>query len=136
MIINTINKKFSKKRSWHDYETFIRNGSIKYLTNKVVPDPEAARLLTPQWAVDIAKSVSKKNVEQIKVLGIRIIGDLDSFESAQIPIGENPEITMIPVDLAAKALVAMDLRVVEKLPTRYVARVLWKMIKRDIRKKI
>jgi hypothetical protein len=43
---------------------------------------------------------------------------------------------MIPVDLAAKALVAMDLRVVEKLPTRYVARVLWKMIKRDIRKKI
>jgi hypothetical protein len=135
-LLNTINKKFSKKRSWHDYETFIRNGSIKYLTNKVVPDPEAARLLTPQWAVDIAKTVSKNNVEQIKLLGIRIIGDLDSFESAQIPIGENPEITMIPVDLAAKALVAMDLRVVEKLPTRYVARILWKMIKRDIRKKI
>jgi hypothetical protein len=135
-LLNTINKKFSKKRSWHDYETFIRNGSIKYLTNKVVPEPEAARLLTPQWAVDIAKSVSKRNVEQIKGLGIEIIGDLDSFESAQIPIGENPEVTMIPVDLAAKALVAMDLRVVEKLPTRYVARVLWKMIKRDIRKKI
>jgi hypothetical protein len=135
-LLNTINKKFSKKRSWHDYETFIRNGSIKYLTNKVVPEPEEARLLTPQWAVDIAKSVSKKNVEQIKGLGIKIIGDLDSFESAQIPVGENPEVTMIPVDLAAKALVAMDLRVVEKLPTRYVARVLWKMIKRDIKKKI
>ena len=135
-LLNTINKKFSKKRSWHDYETFIRNGSIKYLTNKVVPDPEAARLLTPQWAVDIAKNVSKRNVEQIKLLGIKIIGDLDSFESAQIPIGENPEVTMIPVDLAAKALVAMDLRVIEKLPTRYLARVLWKMIKRDFREKI
>jgi hypothetical protein len=75
-------------------------------------------------------------VEEIKAMGIKVIGDLDSFESAQIPVGENPEITMIPVDLAAKALVAMDLRVVEKLPTRYVARVLWKMIKRDIRKKL
>ena len=135
-LLNTINKNFPKKRSWHDYETFIRNGSIKHLTNKIVPEPEAARLLTPQWAVDIAKSVSKANVEQIKGLGIKIIGDLDSFESAQIPIGENPEVTMIPVDLAAKALVAMDLRVVEKLPTRYVAKILWKMIKRDIRKKI
>ena len=43
---------------------------------------------------------------------------------------------MIPVDLAATALVATDLRVVEKLPTRYVANILWKMIKRDIRKKL
>jgi hypothetical protein len=75
-------------------------------------------------------------VEEIKAMGIKVIGDLDSFESARIPVGENPEITMIPVDLAAKALVAMDLRVVEKLPTRYVARVLWKMIKRDIKKKL
>ena len=135
-LLNTINKKFPKKRSWHDYETFIRNGSIKYLTNKVVPEPDAAKLLTPQWAVDIAKTVSKRNVEEIKALGIQIIGDFDSFESAQIPIGENPEITMIPVDLAATALVATDLRVVEKLPTRYVANILWKMIKRDIRKKL
>jgi hypothetical protein len=135
-LLNTINKKFPKKRSWHDYETFIRNGSIKYLTNKVVPEPDAAKLLTPQWAVDIAKTVSKRNVEEIKALGIKIIGDFDSFESVQIPIGENPEITMIPVDLAAIALVATDLRVVEKLPTRYVAKILWKMIKRDIRKKL
>ena len=102
----------------------------------MTPEPDAVRLLTPQWAVEIAKTVSKRNVEEIKAMGIKVIGDLDSFESAQIPVGENPEITMIPVDLAAKALVAMDLRVVEKLPTRYVARVLWKMIKRDIKKKL
>ena len=132
-LLNTINKKFPKKRSWHDYETFIRNGSIKYLTNKVIPEPDDLKLLTPQWAVDIAKGVSAKNVERIKGLGIKIIGDLEGFEKAEIAVGENPEVTMIPVDLAAKALIAIDLKVVEKLPTRYVARVLWKMIKRDIR---
>ena len=133
-LLNTINKKFSKKRSWHDYETFIRNGSIKYLTNKVTPPIDAVRLLTPQWAVDIAKRVSSASVAEIKRLGIKIIGEIDSFESAEIPVGENPEITMIPVELAAKALVAMDLRVVEKLPTRYVARILWKMTKRDLKR--
>ena len=133
-LLNTINKKFSKKRSWHDYETFIRNGSIKYLTNKVTPPLDAARLLTPQWAVDVAKKVSSANVAEIKGLGIKIIGDIDAFENAEIPIGENPEVTMIPVELAAKALVAMDLRVVEKLPTKYVARILWKMTKRDLKR--
>ena len=134
-LLNTVNKRFSKKRSWHDYETFIRNGAIKYLTNKVVPGPDAARLLTPKWAVDIARGVSTKSVAEIKNLGIEIVGDIDSFERAEIAVGENPEVTQIPVELAAKALLAMDLRVVEKLPTRYVARVLWKMIKRDLKSK-
>ena len=72
---------------------------------------------------------------EIKNLGIEIVGDIDSFERAEIAVGENPEVTQIPVELAAKALLAMDLRVVEKLPTRYVARVLWKMIKRDLKSK-
>jgi hypothetical protein len=90
--------------------------------------------LTPQWAVDVAKKVSSANVAEIKGLGIKIIGDIDAFENAEIPIGENPEVTMIPVELAAKALVAMDLRVVEKLPTKYVARILWKMTKRDLKR--
>ena len=134
-LLNTVNKKFSKKRSWHDYETFIRNGAIKYLTNKVVPEPDAAKLLTPMWAVDIAREVSAKNVAEIANLGVKIIGDINAFEKAEIAVGENPEVTHIPVDLAAKALLAMDLRVVGKLPTRYVARVLWKMIKRDLKSK-
>ena len=78
--------------------------------------------------------MSSASVAEIKRLGIKIIGEIDSFESAELPVGENPEVTMIPVELAAKALVAMDLRVVEKLPTRYVARILWKMTKRDLKR--
>jgi hypothetical protein len=135
-LLRAVNKKFPKKRSWHDYETFIRNGAFKYLTNKVVPGPEEARLLTPQWAVDIAEFLSLKSVKEIKELGITIIGDLDSFKEARIAIGENSDVKMIPVELAAKALIAMDLGVVEKLPTAYVARTLWKMAKRDLRAKI
>jgi hypothetical protein len=41
---------------------------------------------------------------------------------------------MIPVDLAAQALIALDLRVVETFPKKWVLQTLWKMTKRDIKK--
>ena len=133
-LLNRINRKFPKRRSWHDYETFIRNGAVKYLTNKVTPAPDDLRLLTPQWAVDKAKEISANSVADIKKLGIRIIGDLDSFADATVPVGDNPTIEMIPVELAAKALIAMDLRVVETFPKKWILQKLWKMTKRDLKK--
>lgn len=133
-LLNRINRKFPKRRSWHDYETFIRNGAIKYLTNKVVPAQDDLRLLTPQWAVDKAKEISANSVADIKNLGIRIIGDLDTFADAKVPVGDNPPIEMIPVDLAAQALIALDLRVVETFPKKWILQKLWKMTKRDLKK--
>ena len=133
-MLNRINRQYPKRRSWHDYETFIRNGAIKYLTNKVEPAQNDLRLLTPQWAVDKAKEISANSVVDIKKLGIHIIGDLDSFEDAKVLIGDNPVIKMIPVDLAAQALIALDLRVVETFPKKWVLQKLWKMTKRDTKK--
>ena len=133
-MLNRINRLFPKRRSWHDYETFIRNGAIKHLTNKVEPAQDDLRLLTPQWAVDKAKVISANSVADIKKLGIRIIGDLGSFADTKVPIGDNPVIEMIPVDLAAQALIALDLRVVETFPKKWILQKLWKMTKRDIKK--
>jgi hypothetical protein len=133
-LLNRINRKFPKRRSWHDYETFIRNGAVKHLTNKVVPAEGDLRLLTPQWAVDKAKAISANSVADIKKLGIRIIGDLDCFEDAKVPVGDNPRIEMIPVDLAAQALIALNLRVVETFPKKWILQKLWKMTKRDLKK--
>jgi hypothetical protein len=107
---------------------------VKYLTNKVVPAQDDLRLLTPQWAVDKAKEISAESVADIKKLGIRIIGDLDSFVDAKVPVGDNPTIEMIPIDLAAQALIALDLRVVETFPKKWILQKLWKMTKRDIKK--
>ena len=92
------------------------------------------RLLTPQWAVDKAKEISANSVADIKKLGIRIIGDLDSFADAKVPIGDNPAVEMIPVDLAAQALISLDLRVVETFPKKWLLQKLLKMTKRDIKK--
>jgi len=133
-LLRRVNRIYPKKRSWPDYETFIRQGAFKYLTNKVQPGEDAPRLLTPQWAVDKIREISNESVREIKNLGIEIIGDIDSFETAKIPMGQSLEPETIPVEVAAKALVAMDLRVVETFPTRWVIAKAWKMIKRDIKK--
>jgi hypothetical protein len=132
-LLRKINRIFPKRRSWHDYETFVRQGSFKYLTNKVKPDPRDKRLLTPNWAVDKIREISEKNVEEIKKLGIEIIGEIDSFPSAEIGVGQSLEPEMIPVDLAARALIALDLRVVETFPTKWLLKVVWKKMKRDFK---
>jgi hypothetical protein len=133
-LLRRVNRIYPKKRTWHDYETFIRQGAFKYLTNKVKPDEKSARLLTPEWAVEKIRTISSESVAEIKKLGIEIIGDIDSFERAVIPMGQSVEPEVIPVEVAARALVAMDLRVVETFPTRWMIAKTWKMIKRDIKK--
>lgn len=133
-LLRRVNRIYPKKRSWHDYETFIRQGAFKYLTNKVQPGPDAARLLTPEWAVKKIEEISVDSVAKIKNLGIEIIGDIDTFERASIPTGTSVEPELIPVEAAAKALVAMDLRVVETFPTRWMISKTWKMVKRDIKR--
>jgi hypothetical protein len=133
-LLRRVNRKFPKRRSWHDYETFIRQGAFKYLTNKVKPSSDAARLLTPQWAVEKIQEISKESVAEIKKFGIEIIGDIDKFELASIPTGVSQEPEQIPVDLAAKALIALDLRVVNTFPTRWMIRQTLRAVKRDIKK--
>jgi hypothetical protein len=133
-LLRKVNKIFPKRRTWHDYETFIRQGAMKYLTNKVKPAPDAPRLLTPEWAVEKIESISRESVAEIKELGIEIIGDIDTFSSAKIPTGVSEEPESIPVEIAARALVALDLRVVDTFPTKWLFMKTLKALKRDIKK--
>lgn len=132
-LLRRINKIFPRKRGWHSYESFIRQGAFKYLTNKVEPSKDDARLLTPEWAVEKIRAISKESVAQIRELGIEIIGDIDTFDKAVIPTGSSVEPEAIPLELAARALIANDLRMVETFPKKWLAQKLWKMLKRDIK---
>jgi hypothetical protein len=100
----------------------------------VKPAPDAPRLLTPEWAVEKIESISRESVAEIKELGIEIIGDIDTFSSAKIPTGISNEPESIPVEIAARALVALDLRVVDTFPTKWLFMKTLKAMKRDIKK--
>lgn len=132
LLLQEVNRKFPKDRTWADYEIYIRDGSIRHLTDNVKVSPTAEKLLTPQWAVDRAREFGAESVRQIKASGVRVVGNLDSFDSAQIPVGENAPTTLISLETAAQALLGFDSHTLR----RHSTTVIFTEARRRIKKKV
>lgn len=112
-----INRLFRKHRDWTDYKIFVREGAAKFLTDSENKNPEAKKLVTPQWAIDAAKDVTIKHVAAIRKLDIKVTGDLESLTQATVPSGENTILTEIPVKTAARMFLAYSREdLVKRLP--------------------
>ena len=134
-LLLAINKAFPKDRAWNDYEVFIREGSIRHLTNQIQLAGLGTKLLTPQWAVDEAAKLSSNSIAKINDLGIIIYGDLNKLSSTEIPIGPNGEISEISIDIAVNALLAFEKsEVIEKYSTKEIFIEAVKRLKRIVRK--
>ena len=127
-----VNKNFPKKRDWSEYEIYIREGAIKHLTDKVKVSKDAVKLLTPQWAFDKAREIGAESMRELQSSGVKVIGSLENFDSAQIPIGDNSEITHVSLNAAAQALIGVDNRTLR----RQSARVLVIELRRRLKKLI
>ena len=125
-----VNKNFPKKRDWSEYEIFIREGAIKHLTDKVNVSKDATKLLTPQWAFDKAREIGAASIRELESSGVEIIGSLDNFSTAQIPMGDNSDITHVSLHTAAQALIGVDNRTLR----RQSARVLVIELRRRVKK--
>lgn len=126
-----INKNFPKEREWSEYEIYIREGAIKHLTDHVKVSKDAEKLLTPQWALDKVREIGAESVRQIKASGVSVVGDLDKFDSAVIPVGDNVPVTHISLETAAQALLAFD----NKTLRRQSSRVIFREAVRRVKKK-
>jgi hypothetical protein len=134
-LLLAINKAFPKDRAWNDYEVFIREGSIRHLTNQIPLAGLGTKLLTPQWAVDESAKLASQSIERITDLGIKIYGDLDKLNSTEIAIGTNGEISEIPIDIAVNALLAFEKsKVLKKYSTKEIFDEAIKRLKQIIRK--
>lgn len=132
-LLMEVNRLFRKYRDWTDYKIFIREGAAKFLTDTDNKNPDAQKLLTPQWAIDAAQELTRKHIEQIKALNIRVIGDLDSLASASVPAGSNELPDSIPVKTAARMFLAYSREdLVKRLPND----VLFAEVKNRIKEKI
>ena len=113
-LLLNINQQYPTDRSWQDYLAFIRSGAIKHLTDRVSPNPEDPKLLTPDWAVSRAKEITTESIKQIKDLGINVIGSLDEMTSASVPTGLNAPVAAISLDVAAATLISFEQKTVAK----------------------
>jgi hypothetical protein len=133
-LLLNVNRKFPKNRGWDQYEIYIREGVIKYLTDKVKVEKSAEKLLTPQWAVDKVRDISAESVRQIKATGVTVVGSLDNFDKAEIPTGMNSEITHISLETAAQALLAFDNRTLRRQSSDVIFREALRRIKKKLKR--
>ena len=116
-----LNRSFPKEREWSEYLTFIRNGYVRQLTDHVPVREGAAKLLTPTWAVEKANTIAAESKQKIKALGVAVIGDLESLDTATVPTGEPSYPTSIDLETASAAMLGFDRRIAKRIPVRWIA---------------
>ncbi len=128
-----VNKEYPKSRNWSDYEIYIRSGAIRHLTDHIKPSESAEKLLTPEWAVAKTKEIGALSISKIKNSGVRVIGSMDNFDSAEIPVGENKAISQVSLSTAAQALIGINQELLKHHSSEIIFREALARIKRKLR---
>ena len=79
---------------------------IKAITEgREAPEGEA-RILTPQWALDMAAELAREDVSTIRALGVSVIGDLESLSEHLVSPRDVVDSSgnTIPIDAAVAAI--------------------------------
>lgn len=128
-----LNRTFPKEREWSEYLTFIRNGYIRQLTDYVPIKEGSEKLLTPNWAVEKANAIATESKQRIKELGVNVLGDLESLDTATVPTGEPTYPTSIDIETVAAAMLGFDRKLTRKLPIRWILSALKQRVKSQLR---
>jgi len=112
-----VNRCFPEDKRWQDYVTFVRGGAVRGLTNRPPPHPGDPPLLTPPWAIQRAQEIMREENEQLRGLGLQVLGDLDAMLTADVPAGENTPTGSVSTASAAQALLSVtQQRVLARAP--------------------
>ena len=128
-----LNRKFPKEREWSEYLTFIRNGYIRQLTDHVPVKKDSAKLLTPTWAIEKANGIATNSKQKINSLGVKVLGDLESLDTATVPTGEPTYPTSIDIETVAAAMLGFDRTLAKRLPGRWILSALKNKIRAQLR---
>jgi hypothetical protein len=133
-LILEINRRFPKERSWDEYQVFIRNGFVREITDNSKAATGKEKLLTPQWAIDIANSLGSDAKREILDAGVNVIGDINSLNSAKIPPGTSNLPSTIDIQTVATAMLSMDKTLISHVPIIWLRRNLVYRMRRGIRR--
>jgi hypothetical protein len=117
-----LNRRFPKEREWSEYLIFIRNGYIRELTDKVPIKAGSTKLLTPSWAVAKANEIAGESKKKIQALGVEVLGDITSLDTAKVPEGEPDYATTIDIATVAQSMLVFDKQLSRKIPLPWLVR--------------
>ena len=133
-LILEINRRFPKERSWDEYQVFIRNGFIREITDNSKVATGKEKLLTPKWAIDIANTLGSDSKNEILNSGVRVIGDINSLDKAEIPTGTSNMPVTIDINTVATAMLSMDKKLISHVPVAWLRRNLIRRMRRGFRR--
>ena len=131
-----INRTYPKDLDWDSYEIFIRKGNIKALTGSPVYESSDEKILTPDWAVAKAAELNSKSVDQIKSLGIKIVGDIDRNDFSRIPTGTNAPVSTIPIATASRAIIGVNMDSIKRMHGRAITKEFFHRLKKIIKARL
>ncbi|MGH3425021.1 MAG: hypothetical protein ACRDO8_09845, partial [Nocardioidaceae bacterium] len=85
---------------------YVRRGAIPSLKQRK-PEPDEARIVTPQWALDRATEAAQEGIDAVRSLGVRVVGDLSALVRPPEPPATavpDPATTMVEPATAALAV--------------------------------
>ena len=131
-----INRTYPKDLNWDSYEIFIRRGNVRSLTGSNIYETSDEKIFTPEWAVAKAAEINLKGVEQIKSLGIKIVGDIDRNDFSKIPTGINSPVTTISISTAARAMIGVDMHLITRMPGKALSKELFRRLKKKLKRRL
>ena len=106
-LVRAFNKEFVD-RGWDvaDYTSYLRFGAVRHLLARRAA-PDAARLATPEWAVERICALAAEMTERIRATGVTVIGDPRLLADPTLagPVGENAWTDEVPAETVARLMV-------------------------------
>jgi hypothetical protein len=131
-----INRNYPKDLDWDSYEIFIRKGNVKALTGSAVYEASDEKILTPDWAIAKAAEINLKSLEQIKSLGVKIVGDIDRSDFSRIPTGTNAPVSTISIATAARAMIGVDMHALKRMHGKAITKEFLHRLKKIVRRRL
>lgn len=131
-----INGIYDRSNGWDEYRAMIRDGYVRFLADRTSPREGAARLPTPQWAVDESLALTARHLDAISRKGVEIRGDRERYLGASVPTGEYEAPQGIDIELAAQFLASYRYQIVQHMPLNVLLRELRRRLRRTLRKSV
>lgn len=99
-ILRQVNMEIRSIWSWRDYQMFVRKGFVKQITDH--PSDSREKFQTPAFLFSIVDSFAEQQVQMLKKLNIRVLGNLDLFLQRNAQASEVAEATFTNVEKDVK----------------------------------
>ena len=93
------------KLSWDEYSRVVRYGVLERLVRQRQPGVGEAKSAAPEWAIEQAAVETDRIIEALRGSGVTIVGDLESLRAITTRAADVDDMTQVPIDLAAQAVV-------------------------------